>query len=50
MSNEKQIKMCKNCLYRNCEEKNCNHRIMREVYFGVKIDEKHKCDWHEFKK
>lgn len=39
---------CKNCKFRLDFEKNCSQPIMREIYFGVKIDENFKCDNHKF--
>ena len=41
-------KMCKNCIYHIPE--NCNQDIMKEVLFGVKVDENHTCQFVELKK
>jgi hypothetical protein len=43
-------KICKNCIYRIVDEKNCFHRIMGEIYFGTIVDENHTCEFIELKK
>lgn len=41
---------CGNCKYRIKEQFNCSHRIMKDIHFGVKVDEKQgtKCQFHEY--